>query len=183
VDIDLADRQPPEDEAGDEPEPEAKLEPELDPDEPWLHDSWFEDPWLDASWTTGPWPPAWAPPDVVPRALAARRQTMLDEIGRAVLQLRLLRRWTQRDVEMGSGVDQTTISRLERGRQRGLSILALAAILEALKVGRVQFLPPRGPEPTTFELMLDRDRWKRAGDAAERRLARGATTQQERLRR
>jgi transcriptional regulator with XRE-family HTH domain len=118
------------------------------------------------------WPPAWAPPAVVPPAIAARRQAILAELGRAALRLRLFLRWTQRDLEIRSGVDQTTISRFERGRQGGMSILCLAAILEALKAGRVDFMPPPGPSPTPLELMLYGDRWRRAGEEADRRLAR-----------
>lgn len=126
-----------------------------------------------AEWQSDePWPPAWAPPAAVPPALAARRQVILVELGRAALRLRLFLGWTQRDVEIRSGVDQTTISRFERGRQQGLSILCLAAILEALKTGRIDFLPPPGPPPTPLELMLYGNRWQRAGDAADRRLAR-----------
>jgi hypothetical protein len=59
-----------------------------------------------------------------------------------------------------------------RGSQQALSLKAVAAILEALKAGRVNFLPPPGPPPTPLELMLHGDRWKRAGEAADRRLAR-----------
>jgi transcriptional regulator with XRE-family HTH domain len=119
-----------------------------------------------------PWPPAWAPPAAVPPAIAARRQVILAELGRAALRLRLFLRWTQRDLEIRSGVDQTTISRFERGRQQGMSIQCLAAILEALKPGRVEFLPPPGPPPTPLELMLYGDHWRRAGEEADRRLAR-----------
>jgi transcriptional regulator with XRE-family HTH domain len=119
-----------------------------------------------------PWPPAWAPPAAVPAAIAARRQAVLIELGRAALRLRLFLGWTQRDVEFRSGVDQTTISRFERGRQTGMSIMCLAAILEALKAGRIDVLPPPGPPPTALELMLYGDSWRRAGEEADRRLAR-----------
>ena len=119
-----------------------------------------------------PSPPAWAPPVAVPAAIAARRHAILVELGRAALRLRLFLGWTQHDLEIRSGVDQTTISRFERGRQGGMSILCLAAILEALKAGRVDFLPPLGPPPTPLELMLYGDRWRRAGEEADRRLAR-----------
>ena len=117
-------------------------------------------------------PPPWAPPATVPPAIAARRQSILAELGRAALRLRLFLRWTQRDLELRSGVDQTTISRFEHGRQGGMSILCLAAILEALHAGRVEFLPPPGPPPTPLELMLYGDQWRRACDEADRRLAR-----------
>ena len=118
-------------------EPDAREHdaPWWDPDapepiEPWLEHSWFEHPWLPESWRHERWPPAWAAPPAVPPALAARRQKVLAELGRAVLQLRLAYGWSQSEVEHRSGVDQTTISRLERGRQPGLSIQALVAILE-----------------------------------------------------
>jgi transcriptional regulator with XRE-family HTH domain len=117
-------------------------------------------------------PPAWAPPAAVPPAIAARQQAVLAELGRAALRLRLLYRWSQRDLEIRSGVDQTTISRFERGRQQGMSIMCLAAILAALKAGRIDFMPPPGPQPTALELMLYGDRWRHAGEEADRRLAR-----------
>jgi len=118
------------------------------------------------------WPPAWAPPAAVPPAIAVRRKAILVELGRATLRLRLFLGWTQRDVEIRSGVDQTTISRFERGRQPGMSIVCLAAILEALKTGRIEAMPPPGPPPTALELMLYGDRWRRAGEEADRRLTR-----------
>ncbi|HUR95884.1 MAG TPA: helix-turn-helix domain-containing protein [Gemmatimonadales bacterium] len=94
-------------------------------------------------------------------------------LGRAALQLRLYRGWSQRGLELASGVDQTTISRFERGTQVGLSVRRIARILDALLVGEVAFLPPKSRVPPTgVELMLSGDRWARAGDAAQRRLAR-----------
>jgi hypothetical protein len=53
-----------------------------------------------------------------------------------------------------------------------MSIMCLAAILEALKAGRIDVMPPAGPPPTALELMLYGDRWRRAGEEADRRLAR-----------
>ncbi len=46
-----------------------------------------------------------------------------DRVGRA---------WSQRELERRSGVDQTTISRLERGLAPGLRLEAFASILLAL---------------------------------------------------
>ena len=107
----------------------------------------------------------WDPP-------SAREGAMV-MIGRAVLRLRLYRGWSQKDVERSSGVDQTTISRLERGTQRGLSIRRLGRILDALRVGDVAFTPPQPAiPPTPIELMLHGDSWRRAGDLAARRAAR-----------
>lgn len=103
-----------------------------------------------------------ADPDSRPRAMA--------KIGRAVLRLRLYMGWSQMDLERSSGVDQTTISRLERGKQRGLSVRRLAAILDALHVGDVVFdRQPTVPQ-TDLEIMLYGDPWKRAAASADRRL-------------
>lgn len=74
------------------------------------------------------------------------------------------------DLERSSGVDQTTISRLERGVQRGLSIRRLAAILDALQVGEVIFDKPPTVPQTDLEIMLYGDPWQRAIREADRRL-------------
>lgn len=116
--------------------------------------------------------PSWMFPVRVPPAVLAKRQVVLTELGRAHLQLRLFRGRSQHDVELASGVDQTTISRFERSRGGGLSIQRLAATLAALGVGEIQFRPPAGPPPTPLELMLYGDRWQRAAKEADRRLAR-----------
>jgi len=110
-------------------------------------------------------------PTTTPRVIA-RRRAVLAELGRAHLRLRIFRGWSQVDVERRAGVDQTTISRFERGDEQGLSIHRLAAMLEAIGVGEIDFRPPPGPPPTTLELMLYGNRWQQAGDAAARRLAR-----------
>jgi transcriptional regulator with XRE-family HTH domain len=111
----------------------------------------------------------YAPPPVTPAATAL--------IGRAVLRMRLYRGWRQSDLELRSGVDQTTISRLERGRRRGLSILRLAAILDALGVAGVEFKPaaPTGPAADLEEQLME-DRWLRAGRFADERLRRTSRT-------
>ena len=94
-------------------------------------------------------------------------------LGRAVLRLRLYWGWSQKDLERMSGVDQTTISRFERGLQRGLSLPRIAAILDALRVGEVAFLPRRPIAPhTSLELALYGDPWERAKAAADERLER-----------
>jgi Predicted transcriptional regulators len=98
------------------------------------------------------------------------RRRSLAKIGRAVLRLRLYRGWSQQDLEARSGVDQTTISRLERGTQRGLSIRRLAAILDALHVGDVVFDRPPTVRQTDLEIMLYGDRWAKAVAEADRRL-------------
>ena len=102
------------------------------------------------------------PPGTKPTAMA--------KLGRAVLQLRLFMRWTQTDLERASGVDQTTISRLERGIQTGLSTGRLAAILDALRVSDVTFDHVPTVPQTPLELMIYGDHWKRAAAEADRRL-------------
>jgi transcriptional regulator with XRE-family HTH domain len=102
---------------------------------------------------------------------APTRPNALAKIGRAILRLRLYLGWSQAELEHRSKVDQTTISRLERGRQGGLNIRRLAAILDALQVGEVIFdQPPLITPPTNLELMLFGDRWERAKREADRRL-------------
>ena len=56
----------------------------------------------------------------------------LELIGRQLLRARYEKGWTQMQLEHASGVDQTTISRLENGRLTSISILKLAAIALAL---------------------------------------------------
>jgi len=114
----------------------------------------------------------WAHLPTTPPRVVARRRAVLAELGRAYLRLRIFRGWSQLDVERRSGVDQTTISRFERGDEQGLSIHRLAAMLEAMGVAEIDFRPPPGPSPTALELMLYGNRWQKAGDAAVRRLAR-----------
>jgi transcriptional regulator with XRE-family HTH domain len=106
----------------------------------------------------------WAPTDPI------RRRPALAKLGRAVLQLRLYLGWSQKDLEARSGVDQTTISRLERGKQRGLSIRRLAKILDALQVGEIVFDKRPSVPQTDLEIMLYGDSWKRAVAEADRRL-------------
>lgn len=96
-----------------------------------------------------------------------------ERFGHAILRLRLYRGWSQRDLQRTSGVHQSQVSRLETGRQRGLSSRRVFAILRALRVGEVAFLPPEpAVPPTQLELMLWGDPWARAGRAAERRVNR-----------
>jgi transcriptional regulator with XRE-family HTH domain len=101
----------------------------------------------------------------------ARREEILKRVGRAVLQLRLYRGWSQRDLELATAIDQTTVSRLERGADPGLAIGRLAAILDVLIVSEIEFRAG-GTEPSSVERMLFGDRWRRAGEAADRRLRR-----------
>lgn len=94
----------------------------------------------------------------------------LAKIGRGILRMRLFWGWSQADLEYRSGVDQTTISRLERGVQRGLSLRRLAKILDALRVGDVLFEKPPTIPQTDLEIMLYGDRWERAVTEPDRRL-------------
>ncbi len=98
------------------------------------------------------------------------RPKALAKIGRGVLRMRLFWGWSQAELERRSGVDQTTISRLERGVQRGLSIRRLGKILDALAVGDELFEKPPTIPQTALEIMLYGDPWKRATDEADRRL-------------
>lgn len=98
------------------------------------------------------------------------RPTALAKIGRAVLRLRLFYGWSQAELGRRAKLSQGTISRLERGVQRGLSIRRLAAVMEALHVADVTFdRPPTVPQ-TDLEIMLFGDRWQRAVEGADRRL-------------
>jgi transcriptional regulator with XRE-family HTH domain len=106
-------------------------------------------------------------------ARAAGRLTAEEMLGRALLRLRMYLGWSQRDVEHASRVDQSTICRLETGHAANVGSARICAILRALHVGDVVFLP-RLPtvEPTALELMLRGDPWKRAIAEAERRVSR-----------
>jgi transcriptional regulator with XRE-family HTH domain len=113
----------------------------------------------------------WLPKDPPARPKA------IEQIGRAILQLRLYLGWRQLDVEARARVDQTTISRLEHGIQKGLSLRKLAAVLDALMVGEIQMKPwvPSGPA-TDLERMLHGDPWRRATERADLRLRRPKRT-------
>jgi transcriptional regulator with XRE-family HTH domain len=111
-----------------------------------------------------------APSDLAPTSTTL---TQGELVGRAVLRMRLSCGWSQKELERRSGVDQTTISRLERGVQRGLSVRRLFAILCALRVADVTFCPAVPVAPATpLELMLRGDPWERAIRAADARLNR-----------
>jgi transcriptional regulator with XRE-family HTH domain len=99
---------------------------------------------------------------------------MVEElVGRAVLRCRLYWGWSQKELERRSGVDQTTISRLERGLQKGLSVRRLFAILKALRVADVLFEPRKSSvAPTALDLMIHGDPWERALRRADARLNR-----------
>lgn len=102
------------------------------------------------------------------------RPTVEERFGRSIMRLRLYLGWSQRDLQRTCGVHQSQISRLETGHQHGLSSRRLFAILRALHVGEIAFLPPPTNPPTALEIMLRGDPWERAGRAVERRVARAA---------
>ena len=105
------------------------------------------------------------------RRAPGARPTSLEKIGRAVLRLRLWRQLSQKTLEERSGVDQTTISRLERGRHPGINMKVLVRVLDALNVGEIAFEHPElVTEQTPLEVMLHGDFWARACREADRRL-------------
>jgi ribosome-binding protein aMBF1 (putative translation factor) len=89
---------------------------------------------------------AWASDDSPISALWHRRSMLEDwrrprnpqqQIGFDLMGISIKRRrrslgWTQRYLEMMSGVDQTVISRIENGKQYGLRWAKLAELVEAL---------------------------------------------------
>ena len=96
--------------------------------------------------------------------------TVEERLGHAVLRLRLFWGWSQRELQRRSGVHQSQISRLESGGKHGLSTRRLFAILRALRVGEIAFLPPvPSVPPTQLDVMLWGDPWERAGRAADGR--------------
>jgi transcriptional regulator with XRE-family HTH domain len=103
----------------------------------------------------------------------ATRLTAEEMLGRGLLRLRLYNGWSQRHLERVSGVDQSTICRLETGNAANVGSARICSILRALRVGDVVFLP-RVPsvEPTALELMLRGDPWQRALAEAESRVNR-----------
>jgi DNA-binding Xre family transcriptional regulator len=64
--------------------------------------------------------------------LTMREAAGLRLLGAQVKRARYARGWTQRRLEEVSGVDQTTISRLENGRLINLRLVRLAALAGAL---------------------------------------------------
>ena len=65
--------------------------------------------------------------------LSAREVASLRHLGFIIRSARLRLGYSQRQLERLSGVDQTTISRLENGRLRSLRLVRLAALFEALR--------------------------------------------------
>ena len=65
--------------------------------------------------------------------LSVRELASLRHLGFIIRSARLRLGYSQRQLERLSGVDQTTISRLENGRLRSLRLVRLAALFEALR--------------------------------------------------
>ncbi len=66
------------------------------------------------------------------RPRGPQQQAGFDLIGISIKRRRLALGWTQRYLEMMSGIDQTVISRIENGKQYGLRWSRLAELVEAL---------------------------------------------------
>lgn len=66
------------------------------------------------------------------RTMSDHDRRTLFVLGKAVRMARHQRAWSQRELEERSGVDQTTISRMERGLAWGTSIVRFAHIAWAL---------------------------------------------------
>jgi transcriptional regulator with XRE-family HTH domain len=116
---------------------------------------------------------AWLAALLAAEARAALRLSAEELLGRGLLRLRLYLGWSQLAIERVSGVDQSTISRLETGHAANVGSARICAILRTLQVGDVVFLP-RFPtvEPSALELMLRGDPWRRAVVEADRRVSR-----------
>lgn len=108
------------------------------------------------------------PPDLLTEPPAPKSAMAM--IGRQLLRLRLYWGWSQAEVGRRAKLSQSTISRLERGVQLGISIGRLAAVMKALRVSDVVFDRPPTEPLTNLEIMLGGDSWLRAGEEADRRL-------------
>jgi len=97
--------------------------------------------------------------------------TVEELFGRAILRLRPYFGWSQRELGRRARLHQSTISRVESGKQAGLSLKRLFAICKALHVVDVD-LVTRKPSvpPTELEIMLRGDHWARAVATADRKL-------------
>ncbi len=65
--------------------------------------------------------------------LSEREMTGLRDLGTVLKRARLGLGMSQRGLERRSGVDQTTISRLENGRLAYFSLVRLGSLIEALR--------------------------------------------------
>ena len=65
--------------------------------------------------------------------LSEREMAGLRDLGTVLKRARLENSWSQRGLERRSGVDQTTISRLENGRLTHFSLTRLARLIQVLR--------------------------------------------------
>jgi transcriptional regulator with XRE-family HTH domain len=76
--------------------------------------------------------------------LSERELEGLRLLGVQLRRARLANGWPQRGLERVSGVDQTTISRLENGRLVSLKLVRIASLMQAL-AGTWQMFPSGPP--------------------------------------
>ena len=76
--------------------------------------------------------------------LTDRQVEGLQLLGAQLRRARLGNGWSQRRLERASGIDQTTISRLENGRLASLRLVRIAALMQALS-GTWQVFPDEPP--------------------------------------
>jgi hypothetical protein len=113
-----------------------------------------------------------------------QRQHGFDLIGEMVRARRHRLGWSQRYLEMLSGIDQTVISRIENGKQYGLRWLRFADLVDALGgldgvsslpeliakapfgVHNRAFDPPPPPPIAAIDLTGDLDGWEARHDAS-----------------
>ena len=72
----------------------------------------------------------------------------LEQLGAVIRRARIIRGLSQRALESHSGVDQTMISRVERGQAPGIRLERIAAILVALHAD-IALVQPRRPPPAS----------------------------------
>jgi len=84
--------------------------------------------------------------EVITQEPAERRG--LEIIGQVVLRARLGARLTQRQLGYRVGLNQSTLSRLERGRLRAMRMVTLARIFGTLNLSPAAVLPGEPPGPT-----------------------------------
>lgn len=109
---------------------------------------------------------------VTPWAAGSESAPVEERLGLAVLRLRLYRGWSQAMLERVSGVDQTLISRFERGKVPGLAMRRLYAMLKALRTEEITFGPGERLPQSSWEDAMYGDLWERAGRVAEARVNR-----------
>ena len=81
------------------------------------------------------------------RRLDPRTRRVLDRIGRTTMLARVGQGLSQRHLEALTGVDQSTICRLENGAAPGIRLEKLATIIAVLDLDRFDQLRPVRPPP------------------------------------